>query len=264
MNNFIPVKPKCSDPLKVLVLFSGGASGARYLFEHSAGRSGNFEILAGITDAPDCSGIEIFERKNIPIEIITAGGPNSGESEESEPEKNYFERLTERIGRYEPDLLLLSGFMRIVRDPLLSKFEGRIINVHPADLRLEEDGKRKYRGTDTVYRTITSGENAIRSTVHFVTNGVDEGPILVVSKPVPINRNLVNTLTKFNDNMIRDYANLVQEWMKWSCDGPAIQKALCLISIGKVGHKAGKLYIKDENTPVEAYYDMEKDTIVSE
>lgn len=263
MNRLKTIKPKKSGPLKVLALFSGGASGTRYLFEESAEKAGNFEIVAGIADADDCFGIEIFERRNLPVEVIQGDQNYEERTEETEPKKSYFERLTAAALRYEADLILLSGFMRIVKDPLLCNYEGRIINVHPADLRLEEDGTRKYRGTDTVYRTIASGDEEIRSTVHIVTAGIDQGPILVLSEPVSINRNLVQTLNKFNKKTIRCYADVIQEWMKWSCDGPAIQKCLSLISEGKVGLHEGKVFLKREKGFTQGYYDMKNDAIVS-
>ncbi|MFB6214615.1 MAG: phosphoribosylglycinamide formyltransferase [Candidatus Bipolaricaulia bacterium] len=263
MNELRTIEQEGPGPLKVLALFSGGASGARYLLEEPAGKTGNFEIVAGIGDANDCSGIEVFERRNLPVDVVCGDRTCEDRDEEKGSGKSYFERLTNAVDSYEPDILLLSGFMRIVKDPLLSKYEGRIINVHPADLRLEEAGTRKYRGTDTVYRTIASGDEETRSTVHIVTAGVDQGPILVVSEPVPINRNLVHTLMKFNKETVRRYADVVQEWMKWSCDGPAIQKCLSLISNGKVGIRAGKVYLEGEKGFTKGYYDLKKDKIVS-
>lgn len=264
MNRPKIIKPEKSGPLKVLALFSGGASGIRYLVEESAEKTDDFEIVAGIADADDCSGIEVFERRNLPVEVIRGNRTSGKQSEKTESKKSYFERLTAAAGRYEADLILLSGFMRIVKDPLLSSYEGRIINVHPADLSLEEDGTRKYRGTDTVYRTISSGNEEIRSTVHIVTAGIDQGPILVLSEPVPINRNLVQTLTKFNKKTIRYYADVIQEWMKWSCDGPAIQKCLSLISERKVGLHEGKVFLKGEKGFTRGYYDMKYDAVVSD
>ena len=259
--------PVCADrsgPLSVVALFSGGASGVRYLLDVDRHNGTNYEIAAGIADSREIPGIEVLNKGNVPVEIILDRAGTSGGTGDNETGSDYFREVTEAVDRYEPDIVLLSGFMRIVREPLLSEYRGRIFNVHPADLRLKEGGSRKYRGTDTVYRAIVSGEEEIRSTVHLVTAGVDEGPLLVVSEPLPINREIVRTFEKFDESMIRTYADLVQEWMKWACDGPAIKKTLELFATGRIGLDRGEVYLKDETGFKNGYYDLERDEIVSE
>lgn len=250
-------------PLRIAVLFSGGASGARYLLNKSFNGQKKYEIVIGIADSKACSGIQVLRRNNLDVNIVDPDRLSDDRSTGNGRELNYFEKLTKTVDQFEPDLILLSGFMRVVTPPLLTKYRGRIINVHPADLRLRESGERKYKGTDTVYRSIVKGEKEIRSTVHFVTAGVDEGPILVVSEPVPIDRDMVRTFEKFNREMIRSYADLVQEWMKWTCDGPAIHKALDLIASGRAKVSDDQVYLRRPSGVTRGYYDMEKNEVVS-
>jgi len=264
MSEPTPVCAGRSGPLSVVALFSGGASGVRYLLDADRHNGTNYEIVAGIADSREIPGIEVLNKGNVPVEIILDRAGTSGGTGGDETGPNYFREITEAVDRYEPDIVLLSGFMRIVREPLLNEYNGRIVNVHPADLRLKEGGSRKYRGTDTVYRAIVSGEEEIRSTVHLVTAGVDEGPVLVVSEPLQINREIVRTFEKFDESMIRTYADLVQEWMKWACDGPAIRKTLELIAGGKVYLDRGEVHLKSEAGVERGYYDLEKDEIVYE
>ena len=245
-----------SERLSVVALFSGGASGVRYLLEKSR-QDANYRITAGLADSEDCSGINTLDQHGVPVEVVKKRDLNNGESD-----SRYFGRVAESVKEYDPDLILLSGFMKIVKEPLLSRFEDQIINVHPADLRIEENGKRKYRGTDTVRRTISSGAREIRSTVHLVTRGVDEGPILVVSEPVRINRRLVRTFEEFDRDMVRSYADILQEWMKWACDGPAIKRAIELIATGKVNIDGNDVSFEGKNPSKSSYYDLEKEDFV--
>jgi len=258
----LPTEGTGSDPIRVVVLFSGGASGAKFLFEEAGDRDNNYDIVAGLTDNPEASGVNVFQGRGLPLKVVDRTGPPGDPGTDKRKEAPYFEKLAEEAGKFEPDLLLLSGFMRVVRGPLLSEYAGEIINVHPADLSLEEDGRRKYRGSDTVYRSIRAGEERIRATVHFVTEEVDAGPLLVLSPPVRIERDMVRSLQRFRQEKVRDYAEVLQEWMKWSCDGPAILKALNLIGAGSVRVSGGRTMIKvgDEFTP--GYYDMERGKVI--
>lgn len=249
--------------MRVVVLFSGGASGARYLFEETGLERSNYEIVAGIADKDEVSGIEVFTRRDVPVKVVNKNEFPSTSVPNEKARFRYFDELTEIVGEFEPDLLLLSGFMQVVREPLLTKYAGQIINVHPADLRIKKHGDRKYRGDDTVYQTIVAGENEIRSTVHLVTKRVDEGPIIVVSRPVPIEKEMVRTVEKFDQTMVRNYANLLQEWMKWSCDGPSIQKALALFEKGEVRFSHGKVTVKGPNGFTPGYYDLKEGKVVT-
>jgi phosphoribosylglycinamide formyltransferase-1 len=107
---------------------------------------------------------------------------------------------------------MLSGFMLIVTDPLLSEFEGRILNVHPALLSLEDEkGKRKYTGLNVVARAMQAGDPT-GSTVHIVTGEPDMGPIVAESLPLPYQST--------------DSPHDHQELMKTACDGPVFRIAL--------------------------------------
>ncbi|MFW6104482.1 MAG: phosphoribosylglycinamide formyltransferase [Candidatus Bipolaricaulota bacterium] len=247
----------------MVVLFSGGASGARYLFEEAGLERSNYEIVAGIADKDGAPGIEEFAGRDIPVKVVNKKEFYSYSDPNEESIFRYFDELASIVEEFEPNLLLLSGFMQVVREPLLTKYAGQIINVHPADLRIKEHGNRKYRGDDSVYQAIIAGENETRSTVHFVTKRVDEGPIIVVSRPVPIEKEMVRTFERFNQSMVRNYANLLQEWMKWSCDGPSIQKALALFAKGKVRLSHGEVTIKGPDGLTSGYYDLKEGRVVT-
>jgi folate-dependent phosphoribosylglycinamide formyltransferase PurN len=102
---------------------------------------------------------------------------------------SYFEDLLTNLEGIRPkiDLVALAGYMTIVTEPFLSFFKNRIINVHPADLSIRDaNGKAIFVGDHAVRDAILAGQKEIRSSTHFVTKEVDQGPVLLISKPVPV------------------------------------------------------------------------------
>ena len=96
------------------------------------------------------------------------------------------ERVLQALTPYRADAIGLAGYMSVVTAPLLNAFAGRIINVHPADLRILEGGRRKYTGDYAVRDAILAGEKVLRATTHIVRQEVDGGEILMVSPPLPV------------------------------------------------------------------------------
>ena len=90
------------------------------------------------------------------------------------------------------DLVLLGGYMRLLREPFLSKFAGRMLNVHPGDLRkTDQNGKRLLIGSKAVFKALLLGHQGSRSSIHMVTHEMDAGPILEVSEEVPFSAKLM-------------------------------------------------------------------------
>lgn len=249
-------------PLSVGVLFSGGASGFRYLRDHDPEYNDTYNVVCGVTTNPDATGITAFTRDDIPVEIHDIRAfydSHDAKTSDLSLRETYDEQTLTILRQYEPDVLLLSGYMWILTDPVIESIP--TINVHPADLTITDDeGNREYVGFDPVTDAIKAGEQETRSTVHFVTIDVDDGPILVRSAPCRVHRELVSALDKFNqDNGIENYITAHQEWMKWSGDGPAIGKALSLISTQNVEIDGETVLIDDEP----GYYDLETGDITT-
>jgi phosphoribosylglycinamide formyltransferase-1 len=100
------------------------------------------------------------------------------------PNSDYAERahfdnaLASAIDRYKPDLLILAGFMRILTDAFVNRYQGRILNIHPSLLP-------KYPGLDTHQRVLEAGDRVHGSTVHFVTAKLDAGPPIMQGR-IPV------------------------------------------------------------------------------
>lgn len=231
-------------PLTVIPMFSGGASGARFCETHDDrfGRAYRFPVAIS-TDA-DAPGID---RLDAPVEVHDVHDfyeRRDADITDLDVRSEYEADLRQRLDPHDPDLLVLSGYMYVVTETLLGTYP--IVNVHPADLRITVGGERAYTGMDAVHDAIVAGEGATRSSVHLVTEGVDEGPLLVVSRPAPVHRPMV---TELDGERLRTYVDLHQEWMKDRCDGPALCTALHLLADGKVDARGDGLVVDGTRGP---------------
>jgi len=221
--------------LRVFVFFSGGASGLRYLADDDPNYGEKYEVVGAFTDVPDAPGTEFVRERGIPLEtndLEEFYAERDAPTTDLDVREEFDARTRELLAPYEPDVVMLSGYMRILTSPVVSEYP--IVNVHPADLRIEDDeGERAYTGFKPVRDAVLDGEEETRSSVHLVTEDVDDGPLLVVSPPFGVNRELVETTRRWNEDALDDYLGAHQEWMKWRGDGPALAKALELVADGR-------------------------------
>lgn len=230
-----------NDVLRVFVFFSGGASGLRYLADHDPNYGDAYEVVGAFTDVPNAPGAEFVRDRGVPLETndLEAFYDERGAPTTDLDVREEFDAETrETVAPYEPDVVLLSGYMRILTSPVVSEYP--IVNVHPADLRIEDDeGKRVYTGFDPVRDAVLAGEDETRSSVHLVTEDVDDGPLLVVSPPFHVEREMVETLREHSEEDLDAYLEAHQEWMKWKGDGPALAKTLELVADGRADLQEG-------------------------
>ncbi len=87
-------------------------------------------------------------------------------------DRDAFERaLNDKLAAYEPDLICLAGFMRVLTETFVNRWQGRVLNIHPSLLP-------KYKGLHTHARAIEAGDAEAGCSVHLVTPALDDGPIL--------------------------------------------------------------------------------------
>lgn len=203
-------------PKRITALFSGGASSLKYLLENDRNYGITYKFVGAFSSKNGATGIALCRENGIPVKIIDFKDFSAQEPPGLDPQvkrERYFEAVSRVLAPFKSDLLILSGFMLIVTDPLLTEYKERILNVHPADLTItDQSGKRKYTGADAVTLALKAGETSTRSTVHVVTSGIDEGPIIALSDPLPVEPG-IDPKTH-------------QERMKVACDGPAYARAL--------------------------------------
>ena len=150
--------------LNVVVLISGEGTNLQTLIDAERTGKINTKIRAVFSDKFGVPGIERAHRADIPAHALAQTDfPNRAA---------YEKELANRIDSYEPGLIVLAGFMKILGADFVDHFRGRIINIHPSLLP-------RYRGLDTHRRVLEAGDKKHGATVHFVTERLDSGPRII-------------------------------------------------------------------------------------
>ncbi|WP_103761062.1 phosphoribosylglycinamide formyltransferase [Roseovarius confluentis] len=148
---------------RVAILFSGSGSNMVALIDSMTGDHPARPVVA-LCNTPDAPGFAKAEARGVPAELV--------DHRDFKGDRPAFEAvMTRTLERYAPDIICFAGFMRILTDDFISRWQGRMINIHPSLLP-------KYRGLDTHARAIEAGEAEAGCTVHEVTLELDDGPIL--------------------------------------------------------------------------------------
>jgi len=153
-----------SAPRKRVVVFISG-SGSNMVALAQACRETDFpaEIACVISDKPTAGGLAKAQGFGIPTLVFERKNYASKSEHEG--------AILAALGELAPDIICLAGYMRLISGEFIAPYEGRIINIHPSLLPL-------FPGLHTHQRAIDSGMKITGCTVHFVTEGMDEGPII--------------------------------------------------------------------------------------
>ena len=121
------------------------------------------EIALVLSDDPRAKGLETAAAAGIATGVV--------ERSNFEIRADFEAELADKLEAAGCTLVCLAGFMRLLKETFIHRFEGRILNIHPSLLP-------KYPGLDTHERALAAGESEHGCTVHFVNEGMDEGPII--------------------------------------------------------------------------------------
>jgi phosphoribosylglycinamide formyltransferase 1 len=149
---------------RVVVLISGRGSNMRALVERSADPAMGYLVAAVLSDRPQAGGLEAAADLGIPARALIP--------DPAAPRAEYEAALAAALEEFAPSLIVLAGFMRILSAPLVARYAGRILNIHPSLLP-------KYPGLDTHRRVLAARESEHGATVHFVTEQLDGGPLII-------------------------------------------------------------------------------------
>jgi len=155
--------------LPVVVLVSGSGSNLQALID-GAQADLPIRIRAVVSNEPGAFGLERARRAGIGTRVLNHRDYPSREA--------YDAALGDLIDGFEPGLIVLAGFMRILTPAFVARFRGRMLNIHPSLLP-------KFRGLHTHQRALAAGEIVHGASVHFVTEALDGGPVVLQAK-VPI------------------------------------------------------------------------------
>ena len=154
----------------IVSLISGRGSNFEAIYKAAQAKSWDVRFTGLIANQLEAKGLAFAKSVGIPAAVI---------DHRAYPSREAFDRaLMQQIDAFSADLVVLAGFMRILTPGLIEHYEGRMMNIHPSLLP-------RFPGLHTHERALEAGDRVHGATVHFVSTGVDEGPIICQSE-VPV------------------------------------------------------------------------------
>lgn len=145
----------------IVILVSGRGSNMQAIVDAAIPGA---RIAAVISNRPDASGLAFAAERGIETAVV--------DHKAYADRATFDQALAGCIDGYQPDLVVLAGFMRVLTDDFVRRYEGRLINIHPSLLP-------SFPGLHTHRRALEAGVRVHGATVHFVTATLDCGPIIV-------------------------------------------------------------------------------------
>ncbi|SEI24855.1 phosphoribosylglycinamide formyltransferase [Pseudomonas asplenii] len=155
-----PISPTCS----VVVLLSGSGSNLQALIDDVRTGDNPAHIAAVISNRTDAYGLQRAREAGIETRTL--------DHKAFEGREAFDAALIELIDAFNPQLVVLAGFMRILSAEFVRHYHGRLLNIHPSLLP-------KYKGLHTHQRALDAGDSEHGCSVHFVTEELDGGPLVV-------------------------------------------------------------------------------------
>jgi len=180
---------------KIVILISGRGSNMQALLSADLPCS----IAAVISNRADAEGLEIASQHGIATRMVS--------------HRDYTDRasfdtaLAEVIDSYQPDFVVLAGFMRILTVQFVEHYHGRLINIHPSLLPA-------YAGMQTHERALQDGVKIHGCTVHFVTPDLDHGPIIIQAAVSVLNHDTAQTLAA---RVLHEEHRIYAQAIRWLC-----------------------------------------------
>lgn len=150
--------------VRVAVLISGAGSNMAALIDAAQDAAAPFEIVLVVSNKPEAGGLAVAGGKGVSIEVVD----HRGFGKDREAHERAVQTVLDRHG---VEVVVLAGYMRLLTPWLVRRWAGRMLNIHPSLLP-------KYPGLDTHARALAAGDDVAGCSVHLVTEGVDEGPVL--------------------------------------------------------------------------------------
>ena len=155
---------------RIVILISGRGSNMEAIVRRCTDERWPAQVAAVIANRPQAAGLAFASERGIATAVV---------DQQAFVARDAFDAaLAEAIDSHRPDLVVLAGFMRILGDDFVRRYEGRMLNIHPSLLPA-------FPGLHTHRRALQAGCKASGATVHFVTPELDHGPI-VMQSVVPV------------------------------------------------------------------------------
>jgi phosphoribosylglycinamide formyltransferase-1 len=182
---------------KIVILISGRGSNMQAMLSAKL----PCHIAAVISNRADAQGLEVAAQHGIATRVVS--------------HRDYADRaafdtaLAEVIDSYQPDFVVLAGFMRILTEQFVNRYQGRLLNIHPSLLPA-------YAGMHTHERALQDGVKIHGCTVHFVTPDLDHGPI-IIQAAVPVLS--LDTPQALAARVLKEEHLIYAQAIRWLCSG---------------------------------------------
>jgi phosphoribosylglycinamide formyltransferase-1 len=185
----------------IVILISGRGSNMEAIVEACAREQWPARIAAVVSNKATAGGIQFAASRGIGTAVVNHKQFDSREAFDAE--------LAKVIDGFQPDLVVLAGFMRILTEGFVRGYEGRLLNIHPSLLPA-------FPGLHTHQRAIDAGCRLAGATVHFVTPELDHGPI-VAQVAVPVAND--ETESSLSERVLRQEHVIYPRAVRWFVDG---------------------------------------------
>lgn len=150
--------------VRVAVLISGAGSNMAALIDAGREAAAPFEVVLVLSNRADAGGLAVASAKGVAVAVVDHApfGKDRAAHEQA---------IQTALETHAVEVVALAGYMRLLTPWLVGRWAGRMLNIHPSLLP-------KYPGLDTHARAIAAGDAEAGCSVHLVTEGVDEGPVI--------------------------------------------------------------------------------------
>ncbi len=182
---------------RIVILISGRGSNMLSLLESNL----PVDVCAVISNRPDAPGIGIARNRGIEAFAVDHRQYSS---------RNEFDaELSRKIDAFSPDMVVLAGFMRILGNDFVARYSGRLVNIHPSLLP-------SFPGVDTHRRALAEGVKIHGCTVHFVTEKLDHGAIIIQAAVPVLQDDSAETLAA---RVLREEHRIYPQAIRWLAEG---------------------------------------------
>jgi phosphoribosylglycinamide formyltransferase-1 len=182
---------------KIVILISGRGSNLQALLKARL----PCRVAAVISNRANAGGLKIAQEHGIPTVVI--------EHRDYADRDSFDAALAQAIDTFKPDFVVLAGFMRILTAGFVTRYPGRLVNIHPSLLPA-------YSGLNTHARALQDGVRIHGCTVHFVTPDLDHGPIIIQAAVPVLCHDTEQTLTA---RVLHEEHRIYPQAIRWLCNG---------------------------------------------
>lgn len=204
-----------SRPCSLVVLISGNGSNLQAIIDATTHGEIPATITAVISNRADAYGLDRAQQAGIATCVL--------ENKTHPTREDYDQALQQLVDSYQPDLLVLAGFMRILTPDFVQHYYGRMLNIHPSLLP-------RHRGLHTHRSALEAGDTEHGASVHFVTAELDSGPV-VLQATVPIR--VTDTESELAERVLEQEHRIYPMAIGWFAQGRLKVKQDCITLDGK-------------------------------